>query len=63
MSGKNLPEWGFNQLEVATDRVIKQDATIWNVEEHRYTRSKYTQTRNIPTCTSEIRTKLTDQTC
>lgn len=40
MSGRQLPEWGFNQHEVVTDRVIEQDDTIWNVEEHRYTRSK-----------------------
>jgi dolichyl-phosphate-mannose--protein O-mannosyl transferase len=39
-SGKQLPEWGFNQHEVVTDRVIVQEDTIWNVEEHRYTTSK-----------------------
>ncbi|XP_013793858.1 protein O-mannosyl-transferase 1-like [Limulus polyphemus] len=38
-SGKQLPEWGFNQHEVVTDRVIKQDDTVWNVEEHRYTKN------------------------
>ena len=38
-SGKQLPDWGFNQHEVVTDKLIKQDDTIWNVEEHRYTRS------------------------
>ncbi|XP_023228671.1 protein O-mannosyltransferase 1-like [Centruroides sculpturatus] len=37
-SGKQLPEWGFNQHEVVTDRDINQDDTIWNVEEHRYTK-------------------------
>ncbi|XP_042901346.1 protein O-mannosyl-transferase 1 [Parasteatoda tepidariorum] len=37
-SGKQLPEWGFNQHEIVTDRVINQDDTIWNVEEHRYTK-------------------------
>ncbi|KAK3605873.1 hypothetical protein CHS0354_017778 [Potamilus streckersoni] len=39
MTGKQLPEWGFHQLEVATDRLVNQDSTIWNVEEHRYTRT------------------------
>ncbi|KAL5012461.1 hypothetical protein ScPMuIL_011012 [Solemya velum] len=39
MTGKQLPEWGFNQLEVSADRLINQRPTIWNVEEHRYTRS------------------------
>ncbi|CAM1321564.1 POMT1 (predicted) [Pycnogonum litorale] len=37
-SGKQLPDWGFHQHEVATDRIINQDDTIWNVEEHRYTK-------------------------
>jgi len=34
---KDLPEWGFHQTEVATERVtgIEQKATLWNVEEHR----------------------------
>lgn len=39
-SGKQLPEWGFNQHEIVADRVIEQQDTIWNVEEHRYTKSK-----------------------
>lgn len=39
-SGRQLPDWGFNQHEIVTDRVINQDDTIWNVEEHRYTKSK-----------------------
>ncbi|KAI8779277.1 protein O-mannosyl-transferase 1 [Biomphalaria glabrata] len=38
-TGKQLPEWGFHQLEVASDRMTNQKSTIWNVEEHRYTRS------------------------
>lgn len=37
-SGKQLPDWGFNQHEVVTDRVINQEDTVWNVEEHRYTK-------------------------
>ena len=40
MSGKQLPKWGFNQHEVVTDRIVVQDDTVWNVEEHRYTKSK-----------------------
>lgn len=39
-SGRQLPEWGFNQHEIVADRVIEQVDTIWNVEEHRYTKSK-----------------------
>ncbi|XP_064613330.1 protein O-mannosyl-transferase 1-like [Liolophura sinensis] len=37
VSWKQLPEWGFNQLEVVTDKHINQQDTVWNVEEHRYT--------------------------
>ncbi|XP_022795318.1 protein O-mannosyl-transferase 1-like [Stylophora pistillata] len=34
ISGMQLPDWGFYQLEVCTDKSIKQTNTIWNVEEH-----------------------------
>lgn len=37
-SGRQLPDWGFHQHEVAADRIINQDDTVWNVEEHRYTK-------------------------
>lgn len=40
-SGRQLPEWAYNQHEVVADRVLEQVDTIWNVEEHRYTKSKY----------------------
>ncbi|CAG0918698.1 unnamed protein product, partial [Notodromas monacha] len=40
VSGKQLPEWGYNQYEVVTDRVINQLDTVWNVEEHRHTRNQ-----------------------
>lgn len=40
-SGRQLPDWGFHQHEVVADRIINQDDTIWNVEEHRYTKCKY----------------------
>ena len=39
-SQKLLPEWGFNQNEVCGDKVVDQMDTVWNVEEHRYTKSK-----------------------
>merc|ERR1711962_712417 len=38
-TGKNYPDWGFMQLEVASDRNIQQADTVWNVEEHRYTQN------------------------
>lgn len=37
-SGRQLPDWGFNQHEVVTDKTVDQDDTVWNVEEHRYTK-------------------------
>lgn len=39
-SGRQLPDWGFNQHEVVADRQINQDDTVWNVEEHRYTKTE-----------------------
>lgn len=39
-SGRQLPDWGFNQHEVVADRLIDQTDSIWNVEEHRYTKSE-----------------------
>merc|ERR1712073_250367 len=38
-TGRNYPEWGFMQNEVASDRNINQADTVWNVEEHRYTKN------------------------
>ncbi|CAC5405492.1 POMT [Mytilus coruscus] len=48
-TGKQLPEWGFHQLEISTDRITNQEATVWNVEEHRFTKSveKEQQAREI----------------
>ncbi|XP_043262567.1 protein O-mannosyltransferase 1 [Colletes gigas] len=39
-SGRQLPDWGFNQHEVVADKFVGQVDSIWNVEEHRYTRSE-----------------------
>ncbi|XP_017492866.1 PREDICTED: protein O-mannosyltransferase 1-like, partial [Rhagoletis zephyria] len=39
MSGLQLPAWGFHQHEVVTDKAVKHPNTVWNVEEHRYTKS------------------------
>ncbi|XP_006813212.1 protein O-mannosyl-transferase 1-like [Saccoglossus kowalevskii] len=38
VTGRQLPDWGFHQFEVATDRILAQEGNIWNVEEHKYTR-------------------------
>lgn len=37
-TGRQLPSWGFHQHEVAADKNIVQKDTIWNVEEHKYTK-------------------------
>ncbi|XP_055530807.1 protein O-mannosyltransferase 1 [Wyeomyia smithii] len=39
-TGEQLPDWGFNQFEIAADRRQFSIDTIWNVEEHRYTQDK-----------------------
>ena len=39
-SGKVYPEWGFYQNEIVCDKNHNQLDTIWNVEEHRYTKSE-----------------------
>ncbi|XP_034951544.1 protein O-mannosyltransferase 1 [Chelonus insularis] len=39
-SGRQLPEWGFNQHEVVADKIVEQADAVWNVEEHRYTKSE-----------------------
>ncbi|XP_015189217.1 PREDICTED: protein O-mannosyltransferase 1 isoform X3 [Polistes dominula] len=39
-SGRQLPDWGFNQYEVVADRLVDQLNSIWNVEEHRYTKNE-----------------------
>merc|ERR1712241_1508006 len=38
-SGKVYADWGFYQNEVVCDKQINQLDTVWNVEEHRYTKS------------------------
>lgn len=32
-SGKRLPEWGFQQYEVVTDRVLQGSQVIWGIED------------------------------
>lgn len=41
-TGRQLPDWGFNQHEVVCDKIHDQQDAVWNVEEHRYTKSKLT---------------------
>ena len=43
VTGLRLPEWGFGQFEVVTsDQHSAFTVSLWNVEEHRYTKSKCT---------------------
>ncbi|CAH1967386.1 unnamed protein product [Acanthoscelides obtectus] len=53
-TGKQLADWGFHQHEVAADRTINQDDTIWNVEEHRYTKSEDQKERERDMVTAEM---------
>ncbi|XP_016959180.2 protein O-mannosyltransferase 1 [Drosophila biarmipes] len=54
-SGRQLPDWGFNQHEVVADREkgTHQD-TIWNVEEHRYTQTEDHRERERQMLTAEM---------
>ncbi|KAL4219637.1 Protein O-mannosyl-transferase 1 [Mactra antiquata] len=45
ITGQTLPEWGFNQLEVVTDKILHQESAIWNVEEHKYTYAEKAEDR------------------
>ncbi|XP_040180327.1 protein O-mannosyl-transferase 1 [Rana temporaria] len=42
LSGSALLDWGFRQLEVVGDKVAKgyHQSLVWNVEEHRYGKSR-----------------------
>jgi dolichyl-phosphate-mannose-protein mannosyltransferase len=53
-TGRQLPDWGFHQHEVAADRIINQDDTVWNVEEHRYTKSEDQKERERELVTAEM---------
>ncbi|XP_071821442.1 protein O-mannosyl-transferase 1-like isoform X2 [Apostichopus japonicus] len=47
-TGNQLPDWGFYQYEVATDRIHQQEATVWNVEEHRLSAAATSQDHQLP---------------
>ncbi|XP_050530408.1 protein O-mannosyltransferase 1 isoform X2 [Daktulosphaira vitifoliae] len=53
-SGRQLPDWGFNQHEIVTDKVLHQDDTVWNVEEHRYTKSENEKDRERELVNAEM---------
>nr|CAG4651592.1 EOG090X015P [Triops cancriformis] len=45
-TGRILPEWGYSQHEIATDPMINHQDTVWNVEEHKYTRNENQEDRS-----------------
>lgn len=53
-SGRQLPDWGFNQHEVVADRLADQTNSIWNVEEHRYTKSEDQKQRERELISAEM---------
>ncbi|XP_050453937.1 protein O-mannosyltransferase 1 [Cataglyphis hispanica] len=53
-SGRQLPDWGFNQHEVVADRLMDQTNSIWNVEEHRYTKSEDQKQRERDLISAEM---------
>ncbi|XP_001353911.3 protein O-mannosyltransferase 1 [Drosophila pseudoobscura] len=61
-SGRQLPDWGFNQHEVVADRDQVHEDAIWNVEEHRYTKTQDQRERERQLLSAEMiptkRTKL-----
>lgn len=46
-SGRQLADWGFHQHEIVADKDLKNDDTIWNVEEHRYSKSEDQKEREM----------------
>lgn len=46
-SGRQLPDWGFHQHEIVADKELKNEDTIWNVEEHRHTKSEDQKEREL----------------
>nr|CAG4641462.1 EOG090X015P [Eurycercus lamellatus] len=53
-SGRMLPEWAHNQFEIAGDVMINQPNTIFNVEEHRYTRNEDEKDRQLELMTTDF---------
>ncbi|KAJ0181996.1 hypothetical protein K1T71_002718 [Dendrolimus kikuchii] len=53
-SGRQLPSWGFHQHEVVADKVLTHQDTIWNVEEHRYTKAEDRKERERELVSAEM---------
>ncbi|OWR41554.1 hypothetical protein KGM_211166 [Danaus plexippus plexippus] len=53
-SGRQLPSWGFHQHEVVADKAISHQDTLWNVEEHRFTKAEDRRERERELVTAEM---------
>ncbi|TDG41810.1 hypothetical protein AWZ03_011767 [Drosophila navojoa] len=53
-SGRQLPSWGYNQHEVVADRERQHQDAIWNVEEHRYTKTQDQRERERQLLSAEM---------
>ncbi|GBP62826.1 Protein O-mannosyltransferase 1 [Eumeta japonica] len=53
-TGRQLPSWGFHQHEVVGDRAKEHQDTIWNVEEHRYTKAEDRREREKELASAEM---------
>lgn len=53
-SGRQLPAWGFHQHEVVADKVVTHQDTVWNVEEHRYTKAEDRKERERELVSAEM---------
>ncbi|KAI9560931.1 hypothetical protein GHT06_011887 [Daphnia sinensis] len=53
-SGRMLPDWGHNQHEIVGDVMVNQPNTIFNVEEHRYTRNEDEKDRQLELMTTDF---------
>ncbi|XP_054996247.1 protein O-mannosyl-transferase 1 isoform X4 [Sorex araneus] len=49
LSGANLPDWGFRQLEVVGEKLQRafHESMVWTVEEHRYGQSQEQREREL----------------
>jgi len=54
VSGLVLPDWGNSQLEVVADVMVNRPETVFNVEEHRYTKSNEKDSRTMELFNSEF---------
>ncbi|XP_070496483.1 protein O-mannosyltransferase 1 [Chironomus tepperi] len=53
-TGRQLPQWGYNQHEVAADKNLNHPDSVFNVEEHRYTKSSDQKERERQLLKSEM---------